>query len=104
MVRGLTVNQVYGVKSYGGSSPPFGAKIASTLSDTLQDVIKHWACDRVSAMILLGCRQVVCQHAVNVPDKIGGSSPSFPAKSLTERAHFPPVVQVVTLTGCRLDG
>ena len=22
MVRGLTVNQVYGVKSYGGSSPP----------------------------------------------------------------------------------
>ena len=41
MVRDLTVNQVYGVKSYGGSSPPFGAKIASTLSDTLQDVIKH---------------------------------------------------------------
>lgn len=41
MVRGLTVNQVYGVKSYGGSSPLFGAKIASTLSDTLQDVIKH---------------------------------------------------------------
>ena len=27
MVRGLTVNQVYGVKSYGGSSPPFGAKL-----------------------------------------------------------------------------
>lgn len=55
MVRGLTVNQVYGVKAYGGSSPPFGAK-------------------------LLGCRQVVCQHAVNVPDFSGGSNPSFPAK------------------------
>ena len=26
MVRGLTVNQVYGVKSYGGSSPPCRAK------------------------------------------------------------------------------
>ena len=29
MVRGLTVNQVYGVKSYGGSSPSLGAKLLS---------------------------------------------------------------------------
>ena len=28
---------------------------------------------------LLGCRQVVCQHTVNVPVS-GGSNPSFPAK------------------------
>ena len=26
LVRGLTINQVYGVKSYGGLSPSFGAK------------------------------------------------------------------------------
>lgn len=48
-------------------------------------------------------RQAVCQHAVNVSD-FGGSNPSLGAKSLTERAYIPPVVQVVTLSECNSVG
>ena len=57
----------------------------------------------LSAKIYWVVGKLVCHGTVNAPE-IAGSSPAFPAKSLTERAYFPPVVQVVTLTGCRLDG
>ena len=38
MVRDMTVNHAYGVKSYGGSSPPCRAKISR---DSL--MVRYWA-------------------------------------------------------------
>lgn len=77
MVRGVAVNHVYGVKTYGGSSPSHRANL------------------------LVGTRVVAGGGLLILWRKpAAGSNPALSAKSLTERAYFPPVVQVVTLPEC----
>ena len=72
---------MYGVKAYGDSNSSLGAKL------------------------LVGTRVVAGGGLLSRWRKpVVGSNPTLSVKSHTERAHFPPVVQVVTLSECNSVG
>lgn len=72
---------MYGVKAYGDSNSSLGANL------------------------LVGTRVVAGGGLLSRWRKpVVGSNPTLSAKSLTERAFFPPDVQVVTLSECNSVG